>query len=398
VLIWSFNRFVRLEPWAKIGPQDWKENWRPGFTWDTDTLDTNLIAHSYQGALFHNAARDNGFGYWGCLPFTIFGSLQWELFFEDAPPSINDNLATPLGGLAFGEVLYRLSSMVLDNRASGSDRWRRELVAGFIAPMRGLNRLLTGEVARSGPTPPQWRTDYFGAQARVGGVLLHGDPSLGRFILEATIDYGDPFRSALREPFDAFHLSVQLGGEEERLINRLRLDGMLGALKLGADDSSRLLLAGLQQVEYTDLGDWQFGGQVFGAALLWRRTLPAQTDLRAALELRALPLAAISSDHAQAFERTYDFGAGLGLQARLWYGRWPWGYTELDAALTWIRALDTPGSSHLASQLGARVDVPLWRGLGLGAALDLMRRHSEYARFAAVTRTSPQLRLFVSLR
>jgi hypothetical protein len=43
---------------------------------------------------------------------TLLGSFLWECCAEAEPPAINDIVSTTLGGMAIGEVTYRLSSML----------------------------------------------------------------------------------------------------------------------------------------------------------------------------------------------------------------------------------------------------------------------------------------------
>jgi len=49
---------------------------------------------------------------------------------------------------------HRISSMILDNQATGTNRVIREIAAGIINPAALLNRLLRGEASNSSTTPP----------------------------------------------------------------------------------------------------------------------------------------------------------------------------------------------------------------------------------------------------
>jgi hypothetical protein len=69
-----------------------------------------MFAHPFHGSLYFSAARTNGFNYWASVPFAIAGSFLWECCGETHPPSINDWIATSIGGAAIGETTYRLSS------------------------------------------------------------------------------------------------------------------------------------------------------------------------------------------------------------------------------------------------------------------------------------------------
>ncbi len=64
---------------------------------DNDHLNTNMFAHPYNGSLYFNAGRSNGYNFWQSELFAIGGSAMWEMFMECEYPSTNDIIATPIG-------------------------------------------------------------------------------------------------------------------------------------------------------------------------------------------------------------------------------------------------------------------------------------------------------------
>lgn len=134
MLVWSFDRYIVKEDWAYINGHTIKSNFKKGPVWDTDQFTTNLFSHPYHGSLYFNAARSNGMNFWQSAPFAAGGSLMWEFFMENEPPSINDMLATTFGGIELGEITYRLSDLFIDNRSSGAERVGREVLAGILSP------------------------------------------------------------------------------------------------------------------------------------------------------------------------------------------------------------------------------------------------------------------------
>ena len=124
--VWAPSRILGTE-WAYIGFNTIKENMKTGFVWDHDDWAMNQWGHPLHGGQFFNAARTNGYGFWGSVPITMAGSMTWELFMEAEPPSINDLISTTVGGVYMGETAYRISSMILDNTATGSERTFREI-------------------------------------------------------------------------------------------------------------------------------------------------------------------------------------------------------------------------------------------------------------------------------
>ena len=119
MFVWGFNYFVSDAPFAQINLHTMKTNLSTLPVWDTDKFSTNLVAHPYHGSLYFNAARSNGMNFWESIPFTFGGSLMWEYFMENELPSVNDLFATTFGGVELGEITFRLSDLVLDNRLTG---------------------------------------------------------------------------------------------------------------------------------------------------------------------------------------------------------------------------------------------------------------------------------------
>jgi hypothetical protein len=137
-LIWSYDRYGLNADFARVGTDTWKYNIKKGWEWDIDRFGVNFIGHPYSGTLSFNAGRSNGYNYFQSFGFAVGGSLMWEYFCENTRPSYNDIINTPVNGAFIGEILYRISSNVLDDRTGGIERVSRELLAGLINPMRGL--------------------------------------------------------------------------------------------------------------------------------------------------------------------------------------------------------------------------------------------------------------------
>src|SRR2546423_2663152 len=151
VFTWAVDRLVLNADFSKIGTSTWKYNIQNGWEWDADRFGINFIGHPYSGNTYFNIARSNGYSYWQSLPFAIEGSLMWEYFGENTRPSYNDLINTPVSGIFLGEVLYRLSSNILDDRTRGRERVLREIFAGILDPARAINRLTQGKAFRITP-------------------------------------------------------------------------------------------------------------------------------------------------------------------------------------------------------------------------------------------------------
>src|ERR1051325_163370 len=115
VLTWGLDKYILNADYANISLSTWKYNLQTGWEWDIDRFGVNFLGHQYSGSLYFNAARSNGYNYYQSIPFAIGGSLIYEYFGENTLPSYNDFVITPITGAFLGEILYRLSSNVLDD-------------------------------------------------------------------------------------------------------------------------------------------------------------------------------------------------------------------------------------------------------------------------------------------
>ena len=80
--LWAFDRYIQKGHFAYISWETIKENFKHGFEWDDDHLSTNMFAHPYNGSIFFNAGRSNGFNFWQSELFAIGGSAMWEMLME----------------------------------------------------------------------------------------------------------------------------------------------------------------------------------------------------------------------------------------------------------------------------------------------------------------------------
>jgi hypothetical protein len=132
----SVNVFInRMDAWvlnvkdpapvghyANVTVKSWGVNIRSGWVWDTDAFQVNMFMHPFQGAAYFRSGRVNGLNFWESTPLTFLGSLEWEFLGEKTLPSLNDFYNTGFGGIALGEMTWRLALLLRDNRARGLDR------------------------------------------------------------------------------------------------------------------------------------------------------------------------------------------------------------------------------------------------------------------------------------
>ncbi|MEO7860940.1 MAG: DUF3943 domain-containing protein [Nitrospirales bacterium] len=110
---------------------------------DKDQFSVNQFLHPYGGSIYYGFARSAGLNFWESFLYSSAGSLLWELGGEKTTPSINDMIATPIGGSFLGEPFFRMASLLLETDDGRPGFWR-ELGAAVISPPTGLNRLAFG--------------------------------------------------------------------------------------------------------------------------------------------------------------------------------------------------------------------------------------------------------------
>jgi hypothetical protein len=405
VLVWSFDRFIRdggeLEEF-RVGWDSIWDNIENRMEWDNNNFSTNNFLHPYHGSLYYNAARANGFGYWESAPFAFAGSYLWEFVGEANNPAYNDWINTAVGGMAFGETLYRLSDLVLDDTATGGKRFWRESLGLLIDPMRGFNRIFSGEWSRVGLNPPDRRRSRVGLRIETG-LRSQGRESLanqdtsGAFV---ALDFlhGDPFFDDDIRPFDNFSLGLQLNFNDVARVGRMQIQGLLSGKHLSESEHTWHILGSYQYFEYIKNRGYEYGGQSVGGLWLSRFggrgvTYALVTDVGLGLLL----LGGTSSDVANFSGRTYDYGSGLTyrLGARLF--RRGHVVAELRSEGSWMYTLNGVRGEYFVTIVELLASVPVWRDLGLGAKFQGYYRKAWYDDYADSSHWLPEVRGFVSL-
>jgi hypothetical protein len=130
------NRFDHHEVDAETYPSPWtnlKANLHRSWVIDNDKFSTNQFLHPYQGSIYQGLARSAGLDFWQASAYTFAGSLLWEESGENTAPSINDQIATGIGGNFLGEPLFRMASLLLEG-GDGTPGWWREFGAAVASP------------------------------------------------------------------------------------------------------------------------------------------------------------------------------------------------------------------------------------------------------------------------
>lgn len=410
---WLIERYILKEPFSYISLDTWKANLRTGLVYDhVDDFATNQALHTFQGGIYYNAGRMNGFNFWESALFATAGSLMWEYFGENEPASLNDVLNTSLGGAVTGEVSYRLATMLLDNTASGANRLWRE-VGGFVLnPMGGFNRLVRGETKKDFPNPDDRMPAGFSAELYAGYQRLNdGPPSVVLYpnqgLLGVRIRYGDPFSGENRKPFDYFEALFEVYPSSGAVGINWQERGLLASWGISSSAAAEHRLGLFMGYEYTDNQSQIFSTQAFSADLLSRFPLPRGLELRTEIIGVGFPVTALqANDRLYEYSpagRPYDYGVGGGVRSLARLEREGLNFLWIGYEALWIHTTSgasAPGSeASLSSRLQSlRLEgrLPVRGSLSVGAGWTWNDRVTFYPdRTAEVQGT--QWRAFVSL-
>jgi hypothetical protein len=326
VFNWALSRYIFNYDWARISTQTWKDNLKKGWEWDSDRFGINFIGHPHTGSIYFNVARSNGYSYWSSLPFAVAGSFMWEYFGENTRPSKNDLVNTPVSGAFLGEILYRISSNILDDRKRGKQRVWREIFAGLINPTRALNRFTQKKMFSVTPLDV-YQQEPINITLSVGAHRVNENNKFGtggtNAIVNLQFDYGDPFEIRRRKPFDVFRLRLEgRYGDDKQII-----DNVLGYGLLFGKTFHHGILGGIfQQFDYWNNKVFEVGSLGFGPGIISRINIGANSNLYSGLHFAAVPLAGYTTRFGPDTSefRDYPFGGGFEgrIEERFNIGKW----------------------------------------------------------------------------
>jgi hypothetical protein len=399
LVVWSFNRFVMDEEWARVSPASWKRNWDLGFEFDPDQFLTNQFLHPYQGSQYFNAGRANGFSFWESTPLVVIGSLQWEYMGETHRPSLNDFFTTSLGGIALGEVTHRLATLVRDNGLSGWPRTWRELAAGVLDPAGFFIRLATGESRRRGPNPAERRPELLHTTGQAGFARIAnvGNLDAARTVtfLVLELRHGDSFDQPYARPWDTFVIRTEVRAGARMDLAGVQAQGRLFSTELGRRVGARHLLEVTQDFDYLKNVAFTYGAQSVATSLRSRLGRGGRSEFLTEVTGRLIVLGAINSDYAQSTGREYDYGPGFGVGATA-----AWRHNERDLlraayGVNWLHTVNGSDGDHFAQLARIEARAPLRNGLGIGADALLYIQNSRFKRVPDVRQSHPQVRLYL---
>ena len=431
--LWAFDRYIQKGDFAYISLNTIKENFKHGFIWDNDKLGTNTFLHPYNGNLYFNAARANGFNFWQSELFAIAGSAMWEMFMENEYPSTNDIIATPIGGAALGEVLYRASDAVLDDRLTGSDRFGRELASFILSPMHGLNRIITGDAWKVRQTRGRrFGTPNFAISVSAGYKILIYQGQWQNIhqgvAAEIDLEYGDRFEVKSTKPYDYFTFKAQLQGlKTQPILTQIELKGRLLAREIFDNYRSQGSIGLYQHFDFYDSDTIDQVEKVpfklgvpacLGAGFMFKDVERSKWVFDCYAHANGIILGSILSDHYQTDERNYNWASGFSIKGGFnlvfaknkfalsvshnFFRLFSWRGYRYGTNLKTVdfRTLNVQGDASVASlnMTEARIDWKIWKKIYGTLLFTNYVRSSHYRDYKHVRSTSNSFQLMLSYK
>jgi len=373
------DRYVMHLQFAKVDIHSWGRNlsagppWGNGWIWDQDRFANNFFSHPITGSLYFNSARSNGYNFWQSAPYVFVGSYMWKMFGENGKPEREDLINTTFNGIFLGEIFYRLSSNILDDRATGGNRVFREIAAGLIDPVRGLNRLFQGKTSRRTTTEvyqkePLNITLFAGVHKinTADNTVLGNGPT--DFLVNLQLDYGNPFEDIHRKPFDFFKFRTEFSfGSGRKILDNITGYGILFGNNTSIGKFS-MLYGAYQYYDYWDNNTFELSTIGLGGGAITKYSFSKEIILYTGFHVAGVPFAGNSTRFGPNTSQVRDYAFNYGLEAqftaRLNFGKYV--STSVEYYYYILHTFNgQPGDNYVAV-LKPRITVQIFKNTSIG--------------------------------
>ncbi|MFH0989376.1 MAG: DUF3943 domain-containing protein [bacterium] len=396
LVMWSYFRYIRQDTWARIDIHSIKNNLRTGFWWDEDGFMGNQFNHPYHGSSYYNAARVNGLSFWESAHYTLGGSAIWDLFLETEQPSYTDIVNTPISGIIFGEISFRITDLILDDSKRGVDRILRESSAFILNPMRGFNRLIRGEMWQRGPSTPS--PDYK-MWLSIGGNNVFRHRTLtknhGYALLRFDMDYGDLLAASRHnDPFDYFNVHAELSVSKNDRIIGIMASGVLwdkGMALLGTSN----VLGVYKEFDLLNNLVYHLTATSVTSSLTNVITLSPATTLQNTLSISGVIMGGVNSQHAEMYGKKYNVGPGASAKVSSLLKISDYGTIYLNYKRYWLHTLNGADSEEFIGLLNLGTNYEITSTTILGFDFLLYERYGDYKHLPNIKEANSAGRLYV---
>ena len=395
--VWAYHRYLSGEGWSNINWETIKRNFKNGFEWDVDGYLMNQFWHPYNGSSYYNLARSNGLGFWESAPYTLGGSLMWEYFMENEPPSYNDIVNTPITGIILGEISFRVSNLIIDESTIGFERFLREFTSTLINPMHGFNRMIRGDMWKDGA--PRER-ENFNAVVSLGAhnVFFSKKINDGRSYAHLGIDlnYGDLFASSKhKNPFDYFsiHTEVNIGPGDN--IVGIFAGGVVWDNNIKLFGSTKNIVGIYKEIDILINTIYKLSATSVTGQMINTVILSPSLSLVNSFGISAILMGGTNSQYASETGKDYNIGPGASAKAGFKIMIEDFGNISINYKRYWIHTLSGADSEEFVGLLSAGISYNLLTNVEFSVNVLLYERFGDYKYFPDTKTANSALRIYV---
>lgn len=392
----GLNAYVRNEEFARISWRTIENNFRTGFVWDEDNYMMNQFFHPYHGANYYNSARSNGLEFWEAAPYTIGGSLMWEFFMENEPPSYNDLINTSVSGITLGEISYRVSNLIIDESTFGLERFLREFTSTLINPMQGFNRLINGTMWKTGESIT--KNDYkLVLSTGVHNLFFDSkfDNSKSYLSLRADLVYGNKFSpSSNKDPFDYFSLRTEINFAEGDDILGIFASGVLWDGKIKFFENSNSIIGIYKEIDILSNMIYKLSAASFSGQVVNVYRASKSVTIESSMSLAAILMGGTNSKYAVEEGKDYNLGPGASgsIGAKFIFSEFGEVYTNFKRY--WIHTLAGAEGNEFIGLLNSGINYNILNNLIIGIEFLLYERYGDYKNYENYSDSNTAFRIY----
>lgn len=329
--IWALDKALK-KPFADISLATIKHNFKSGFLWDNDGFVTNMFDHAMQGNFNFNIARYNGYNHWQSYIYNFGGSLFWEIFLENEPPSINDQISTVVGGQALGEVTYRISDCLMTPYRRSYKRIACEIANTVLVPTETIRRIINGDIWQVKQAHFSESSKSVNANFIIGpgysAFLIKSDQKkiYPRLTLNFNAHYNDPFITKILKPFDHFTLKTAINlTSTQPIVNKINIEGSMWSKTRSLGKRNKILYGIFQHYDYFDTDSinsprheipYKISAPASYGFTLKHQYKSEKLLTTGEIHTNAILIGAGITDHYNLNHRNYNFGPGYSYKIR----------------------------------------------------------------------------------
>jgi hypothetical protein len=327
---------------------------------------------------------------------------MWKIFGENGAPERNSLIYTTLGGIFGGEIMYRLSSNILDDRTSGLERIARETLAGILSPSRFATRLFDGKLSHVTDQEvykkePLNVTIYGGAHIiNDNSKFFSGNVSE---LLNLQLDYGNPFERIDRKPYDFFKVLAEANiGEGRKIIDDVTGYGLL--VGNNSNVGKFAFLSGVfQNYDYWDNPVYELTTLGFGPGVVARLPVLTNASWYSVLHLDVVPFGGNSKRAGPDTSQIGDFNFGGGaegkLESTLSFGNAA--SFKLIANYYWFHTYVGEAGNNFIAILKPRVTVGIFHNVSLGVEESIYSSVRDSPNFGTIRTVNTEQKIFLMI-